>query len=79
MLAQSLDEIIEESEQKGEIKGELKAQHKTLIRQLQKRFGLTPKEIEKIESVSSVEKLDTALDMILTAETKEQVLEKLKG
>jgi hypothetical protein len=71
MLAQSMDELIE--------LGELQEKQKVLVRQLNKRFGLTEAETALIMAETSREKLDQALDEILFAENKEQVLRLLQG
>ncbi len=75
MLAQSLDELIEESIEQGE----LQDKQKVLVRQLNKRFGLTDEETTLIMAEASREKLDQALDEILFAENKGQVLTILQG
>ncbi len=70
MLAQSMDELIEQ--------GELLEKQKVLVRQLNKRFGLTDAETALIMAETSREKLDQALDEILFAENKEQVFQVLQ-
>ena len=54
--------------------GELLKEQQVLIRLVNKKFGLTEEEKEAIHSCNEPEKLDSALDTILTAETKEEVL-----
>ena len=49
----------------------------TLIKQLHRKFGLTPWEEEKIRSVNDEAKLDAALEAILDAESKSEVLKTL--
>ena len=68
----------EAAEKKGIEKGIQKGEHKTLIRQLDKKFGLSDEEKELVRSCEELEKIEAALDEILDAETKEQVLAQLK-
>jgi predicted transposase YdaD len=70
--------ILEDIELKAEKKGEIRDKQNVLIRQLSKKFGLTQKEESSIKSISNKNKLDKALDEILFAETKDQVLACLK-
>ncbi|OHD12815.1 MAG: hypothetical protein A2086_17085 [Spirochaetes bacterium GWD1_27_9] len=61
------------------IEGKIEKQQQTLIRLLSKKFGsITEYEKEFIEQCSDAEKLDNALDEILFAETKFNVLDCLK-
>ena len=45
---------------------------------MNKKFGLTDKEISLIQSCNDLDKLDLALEEILFANKKEEVIEKLK-
>jgi predicted transposase/invertase (TIGR01784 family) len=49
----------------------------SLKRQLKKKFGLETEESVKINQIKDTAKLEAALDEILSADTKQQVLEKL--
>jgi predicted transposase/invertase (TIGR01784 family) len=77
--------LAEKLEKRGEKRGELKgkeigkieAKRSTLIRQLKRKFGLTPAEEEKVRSVTDEAKLETALDAILDAKDKSEVLRTL--
>jgi hypothetical protein len=75
MLAQSMDELREE----GKAEGELQSKQNVLIRLLSKRFGLTEEETATIRACTSPEDLDNALDEILFAESKKQVLGNVRG
>ncbi len=79
MLAQSMDELIEQGKEEGlaqgKEQGELLEKRKVLVRQLHKRFGLTDEETALVMAETSREKLDHALDEILFTDNKEQVLE----
>ena len=82
MLAQSMDELIEQGKEEGiaqgkeegREEGELLDKQKVLVRLMDKRFGLTEEETAIIMAETSREKLDQALDEILFAENKVQVL-----
>ena len=62
----------------AEKRGIQKGEHKTLIRQLDKKFGLSDEEKNLIRRSEDLEKIEAALDEILDADTKEQVLAHLK-
>ena len=64
--------------QKGKEEGRVEGEHNTLIRQLDRKFGLSEEEKELIRGTEELEKIEAALDEILDAETKEQVLSRLK-
>jgi hypothetical protein len=64
----------QKGEKRGEKKGEIRDKQNVLIRLLSKKFELTQKEESFIKSVFNKDKLDKALDEILFAEKKEQVL-----
>ena len=63
--------------EEGRDKGRVEGLQVSLKRQLNKKFGLETEESVKINQVKDPAKLEAALDEILTAETKQQVLEKL--
>ena len=58
---------------KGRIEGKIEEKQKTLIRLLSKKFGITEEEKEIINNCSDGEKLDSALDEILFADSKYKV------
>jgi len=62
----------------GELKGKIEGKQNSLIRQMIKKFGLTKQEIKLIQSCNDMDKLDQALEEILFANTKEEVLKNLK-
>ncbi len=82
MLAQSLDELYEDGINKGIEqgieRGKLVDKQETLIRQLDKKFGLSDKNRQLIFSENNPENLDDALDIILFANTADEVLSVLK-
>jgi hypothetical protein len=67
----------EEGIKEGEKIGRLEDKQEVLIRQLERKFGLTSQERDQVRSTADPEKLDTALDVILSATTKGEVLAKL--
>ena len=75
-------DLVEKAEikgiEKGIEKGELFRRQSTLIRQLDKKFGISKDEEEEIKSCNDSFKLDTALDEFVFATDKSSVLEKLK-
>ena len=69
---------IEKGKEEGERIGRLEEKQEVLIRLLNRKFGLTADERDRIQSTKDLDKLDSALDVILSAATKEEVLEKLQ-
>ncbi len=67
-----------EGVKRGVQKGELSDKQKVLIRLLDKKFGLPAEDKKLILSINNLEQLDAALDEIVTAESLNQVLAKLK-
>ncbi len=63
--------------ERGVQKGSLERSREVLIRQLDRKFGLTDAERKRISACEDQAALDAALDEILDAETKGQVLAKL--
>jgi hypothetical protein len=51
---------------RGKIEGKMEGKQATLIKQLHRKFGLTPWEEEKIRSINDEAKLDAAAEAILT-------------
>jgi hypothetical protein len=64
--------------EKGVEKGSLQRSREVLIRQLNRKFGLTDAERERISSCDDQAVLDAALDEFALAETKARVLAKLR-
>jgi hypothetical protein len=63
--------------EKGETLGKIKDKQEIVKRQLRKKFGLSEDEAEAIDRIDNTQALDAALDEIIDAEEKQQVLEKL--
>ena len=62
---------------KGVEEGKIIEKQEVLARQLSKKFGLGPEERELIAATDNPRKLNKALDAVLFAETKEEVLRAL--
>jgi len=62
---------------KGETLGKIKEKQDIVKRQLRKKFGLSEEEAAQIDRIEDIEALDAALDEIIDAEDKRNVLEKL--
>ncbi len=71
-------EGIEKGIEKGIQKGAIKGKQAALIRLLNKKFGLTKAEKRRIESVEDESKIDEALELVLTASEKAEVMRALK-
>jgi len=71
------ENYINEGRTEGRVEGALTERRGVLIRQLEKKFGITQEERTLIEQVADLDRLAAALDEILFAETKQQVLDKL--
>ena len=63
--------------EKGKEEGHVEEKRAVLVRQLDKKFGLTEGERELIEKTDHAAKLDASIDAILFAETKDEVLKVL--
>ena len=72
------EKYINEGLTKGRTEGALAERRGVLIRQLEKKFGLSDDERALIQSVDDLDHLAAALDEILFAQSKQQVLDKLK-
>ena len=77
LLKEGRAEGLQEGLQEGRGEGRVEGLQDSLKRQLKKKFGLETEESVKINQIKDPAKLEAALDEILTAETKQQVLEKL--
>ena len=64
---------------RGKIEGEVEGKQKALIKLLHRKFGLTPWEEEKVRSINDEAKLDAALEAILDAKSKSEVLKMLES
>jgi predicted transposase/invertase (TIGR01784 family) len=71
-------EGIEEGLEKGIEEGKIQEKQQVLIRLLSKKYSLNEQDKQHISSISDPDKLDLALDEIVVAETKEQVLKLLE-
>lgn len=69
--------IAEKYINEGRAEGTLADRRGVLIRQLEKKFGLNKKERHRIDHTDDLERLAAALDKILFAQSKQQVLDKL--
>jgi predicted transposase/invertase (TIGR01784 family) len=78
MLAQSMDKLIEEGRVEGMEQGELVEKHNVLIRLADRKFSISEENKQFILSVLDPDKLDSALDEIITANTIDGVIDKLK-
>ena len=77
-IEKGIEQGIEKGKKEGEQIGRLEEKQEVLMRQLERKFCLTSKERDRIRSTIDAEKLDSALDVILSANTKEEVLAKLQ-
>ncbi|MCF7949751.1 MAG: Rpn family recombination-promoting nuclease/putative transposase [Spirochaetia bacterium] len=68
---------LEEGRVEGLQDGRIEGLQDSLKRQLKKKYGLETEESVKINQIKDTAKLEAALDEILSAETKQQVLAKL--
>ncbi len=71
------EELLQEGLEKGLQEGSLQRSREVLARQLDRRFGLTETERELILACEDEGALDAALDAILDADSKGEVLDKL--
>jgi flagellar biosynthesis/type III secretory pathway protein FliH len=71
-------EGMEQGIEKGIEEGKIQEKQQVLIRQLTKKYSLTEQDRQHISSITDPDKLDRALDEIVVAETKVQVLKLLE-
>ena len=64
--------------QEGKQSGKLERSQEVLIKQIQLKYGITEKEKDFIRKVTDLDKLDIAIEKILTNITKEELLALLK-
>jgi hypothetical protein len=69
---------MEQGIEKGIEEGKIQEKQQVLIRQLTKKYSLTEQDRQHISSITDPDKLDRALDEIVVAETKVQVLKLLE-
>ena len=74
---QGLEEGRQEGRQEGREQGGLEERHNVLIRLLELKYSLTADERKHIFSVTDFKKLDAALDAVVLANDKEDVLKQL--
>jgi len=72
------EEVMPSLAERLEKRGKIEAKRSTLIKFLKRKFGLTPAEEEKVRSVADEAKLEAALDAILDAKDKSEVLRALE-
>ncbi len=77
LLAEGRTEGLKQGLEQGMEKGSLASRRETLARQLDRKFGLTHTERGRIMVCDDQGALDAALDQILDADTKAQVLARL--
>jgi len=77
MNYRDMEEDIMTREQRLLKDGRIEALQDSLKRLIKKKFNLDTDESVKINQIKDPARLEAALDEILTAETKQQVLEKL--
>jgi hypothetical protein len=71
---EGVEEGLQQGREQGAQEGSLQRSRDVLIRLLERKFGLTDRERERISACGDQGALDAALDEILDAETKAQVL-----
>ena len=77
-----MDKLIEEGRVEGRVEGmeqgELVDKHNVLIRLADRKFSISEENKQFILSVLDPDKLDSALDEIITADTIDGIIAKLK-
>jgi len=73
-----LEEGINEGKQIGINEGIIKGKQEDLIKQINKKYGITSKEAEQIRKCKEIKKLDKAIEKIIEADKKEEILKILK-
>jgi len=74
LINEGMKQGIEKGKRQGIEQGIIQEKQIVLIRQLNKKFGISEQEEAFIRNYSNLDALDQALDKILFAETKEEVL-----
>jgi hypothetical protein len=75
---EGMEQGIEQGLEKGIKEGKIQEKQQVLVRLLSKKHALTEHDKQHISSITDPDKLDRALDEIVVAETKEQVLKLLE-
>jgi flagellar biosynthesis/type III secretory pathway protein FliH len=75
---EGMEQGIEQGLEKGIKEGKIQDKQQVLVRLLSKKHALTEQDRHYISSITDPDKLDRALDEIVVAETKEQVLKLLE-
>jgi flagellar biosynthesis/type III secretory pathway protein FliH len=78
-LEQGMEKGIEKGLEQGITKGRLTAEQSILIRQLEHKFGITERERALILATEDSEVLERALDKVVDATSKDQVLGTLES
>ncbi|MEA1912018.1 MAG: hypothetical protein U9N32_10170, partial [Spirochaetota bacterium] len=75
LAEQLIEQGVEQGIEQGVTKGELIDKQNVLIKQISRKFGILDMERTAIKETENLEILDSALDIILFAETKAEVME----
>ena len=73
-----INEGIIKGKQIGINEGIIKGKQEDLIKQINKKYGITSKEAEQIRKCKEIKKLDKAIEKIIEADKKEEILKILK-
>ncbi len=76
-LEKGLEQGLEQGREQGLQLGELREKHAVLKRQFDRKFGLLPEDAELIDATDAPERLDAALDAIIDASERGEVLRHL--
>ncbi len=71
-------ELFEKGMKEGMQQGQISTQKKVLLRLLRKKFTLSEEDSKYIQQVNNLERLNRALDEILVAKSKNDVLRHLQ-
>ena len=69
---------LEEGRQEGKKEGGLEEKHNVLIRLLELKYSLSEAERKHIFSITDFDKLDSALDAVIIAKNKDNILKLLE-
>lgn len=73
-MAQGLEQGIAQGIEKGIEQGILRGECKTLLRQIERKFGPVSQDVRgRLEAIMDVEELDRLADSILTAQSLEEM------
>ncbi|MDA3948624.1 MAG: hypothetical protein PF508_05295 [Spirochaeta sp.] len=76
-LERGREQGLEQGREQGMQLGELREKHAVLKRQFDRKFGLLPEDAELIDATDAPERLDAALDAIIDASERDEVLRHL--